>query len=173
MKTETFEPFEVDGILFNTELEWREYKDNIAFLDYALSCALKSPAKTSAQRRDELQNALKERNDPEFFVNKKYYSQVKSGAKQRNIPFLISKEEMVEVFVRANRRCAITGMPLNFYPNANNLASLDRIDPFGPYSVENVQVVTADVNVMKSSFGGDAFSALCKVIALKSYLQQT
>lgn len=170
MTTGTFEPFEVDGILFSTELEWREYKDDIAFLDYALSRALIPPAKTDAQRRAELHDSLKERNDPEFFVIKKYYSQVKSGAKQRNIPFLISKEEMVEVFVKSNRRCAITGMSLNFYPTANNLASLDRIDPFGPYSVENVQVVTADVNVMKSSFGSNAFSALCKVIALNMHV---
>jgi hypothetical protein len=170
MTTGTFEPFEVDGILFNTKLEWREYNDNIAFLDYALSQALRPPAKTGWQRREELHNSLKERNDPEFFVIKKYYSQVKSGAKQRNIPFIISKEEMVEVFVKSNRRCAISGMSLNFYPSANNLASLDRIDPFGPYSVENVQVVTADINVMKSSFGGDAFSALCKMIALNMYV---
>ena len=43
-------------------------------------------------------------------------------------------------------------------------ASLDRIDSDGAYTIDNVQWIHKDINVMKNSFSEEYFMYLCKLV---------
>jgi hypothetical protein len=73
-----------------------------------------------------------------------YWNSVRQGAKNRDIPLLITIQDIWELFLKQNRKCALTGQTLilaqcNKDHNIGNYtASLDRRDSHGPYSIDNV-----------------------------------
>lgn len=90
------------------------------------------------------------------------------GSKGRApIPVTITIEEVWELFLKQSRRCALSGELLTLPPryNQKGTASLDRIDSNGPYSIENVQWVHKDINLMKNKLSQDRFILLCKKVA--------
>ena len=88
------------------------------------------------------------------------------GAKSRNIDFLITIEDAWEIFEKQNRKCALTGIGLNFRKGETRIqtASLDRIDSNLPYTKENCQWVHKDINKMKGGLSEDIFLEYCKKI---------
>lgn len=76
-----------------------------------------------------------------------------------------------DLFLKQNRRCALTGMVLTFPKTGrsddmrNSTASLDRIDSKKGYTKENVQWVHKDINKMKNIFNQDYFINVCKMVA--------
>ena len=78
----------------------------------------------------------------------------------------IDKEFAWELFVRQERRCALTGLALTIHNRfPHNTASLDRIDSSKGYLPDNVQWVHKDVNMMKRTYDQDYFIRLCKLVA--------
>ena len=84
------------------------------------------------------------------------WNRIKQNAQGRNIPFTITPEEIWNIFIKQNRKCALTGVDLHFNKNRcreeNTNASLDRIDSTKGYSADNVQWVHKDVNNIKWDF---------------------
>lgn len=74
-----------------------------------------------------------------------------------------------ELFLKQNKKCAISGIPLNFAKTSGNLkdgtASLDRIDSSKGYEKDNIQWVHKDINRMKSDFDENYFIKICNLIA--------
>lgn len=76
-----------------------------------------------------------------------------------------------ELFLKQDRRCALTGLELTFPKNSSNksykesTASLDRVDSKKGYTKDNVQFVHKDVNMMKRTYNQDYFINICKLIA--------
>lgn len=94
------------------------------------------------------------------------------GAVQRKIPFEITPEYAWDLFVKQERKCALSGLPLTL-PKSNREfntgftnASLDRINSSIGYIEGNVQWVDKDVNMMKQYLEQGKFIGLCKKIAL-------
>jgi len=48
-----------------------------------------------------------------------------------------------------------------------NTASLDRIDCNKSYSIENIQWVHKDVNIMRNAYSIDRFVEICKLVSEK------
>lgn len=96
-------------------------------------------------------------------ISGRYYSHLKSGARQRDIIFSITLEEMWNEFISQNRRCFFTGELLTF--GQNGTASLDRIDSSMGYVKGNVQWVHKDINKMKNAFSVERFIELCQLVA--------
>lgn len=71
--------------------------------------------------------------------------------RSKKILFQITIQEGWDLFIRQNRRCALSGILLTFGNNKHSpkTASLDRIDSSKNYTLDNVQWVHKDVNVMK------------------------
>lgn len=91
-----------------------------------------------------------------------------NGSKGRApIPLILTIEQAWELFLKQDRRCALSGELLTLPPryNQRGTASLDRIDSSGPYSVENVQWVHKDINLMKNRLTQDRFVHLCRQVA--------
>lgn len=86
------------------------------------------------------------------------------GAENRNLEFSITIQYGWEIFIGQNRKCALSGIDLNFggkWNSSNTTASLDRIDSSKGYIVGNIQWVHKKLNIMKGEMSDEQFTALC------------
>lgn len=98
----------------------------------------------------------------------KFLNIIKNGARNRNLEFLITPEYLWNLYIKQNKKCSLSGLPIYF--NSNNLklqtASLDRIDNNKGYIEGNVQWLNRDVNWMKGKFDQKYFTDICKSITI-------
>jgi hypothetical protein len=95
------------------------------------------------------------------------FGKIKSHAEERNIPFNITIEEAWNLFVKQDRKCALTNLPIKFRSSTmiwDGDASLDRIDNSGGYTAGNIQWVHKDINKMKMNFTEEKLIEYCKLI---------
>ena len=101
------------------------------------------------------------------------WAAIKSSAIKRNIPFNITIQQIWELFLKQNRRCALTGETLSFnisQRQRNGTASLDRIDSSHGYSIDNIQWVHKDINFMKQTLSQEKFFEWCRKIVINNKL---
>lgn len=96
-----------------------------------------------------------------------FFSRFKRGAKNRNLIFDLSIKEVWDLFIKQNRKCALTGVCLTFGSHiyGSITASLDRIDSSKGYTIDNVQWVHKDVNIMKMDATQEEFIIMANQIA--------
>jgi hypothetical protein len=98
-----------------------------------------------------------------------YLSRIKHGAFIRNFEYSVSKEYLWDLFLKQNRKCAMTGLDLTFGKwnggtKENGTASLDRIDSSRGYVGGNVQWVHKDINNIKQDYNLSEFLGYCKLV---------
>lgn len=89
------------------------------------------------------------------------------GAQARNLEFSITPEYGWRVFLKQGRRCALTGLPLEFgnsYVKSLS-ASLDRKDSRKGYIKGNVQWVHKTINLMKRAMPDKEFIEWCRHVS--------
>jgi len=93
------------------------------------------------------------------------------SAKKRQLSFEIKIKYGWELFLKQNRKCALSGVDLYFSPNTSNRhgtnASLDRIDSNKGYTIGNVQWVTKKINMAKQDISQNEFIEMCKLVSKK------
>lgn len=95
---------------------------------------------------------------------------INSNAKNHNRKVEISKEFAENLFLKQNKLCAISGLPIQFaksnkdYSKGLQTASLDRINSLKNYTEDNVQWVHKDINKMKNVFSMEQLLEYCKQI---------
>jgi hypothetical protein len=97
-----------------------------------------------------------------------YWTKIKHGAASRNLPVDISIDYIWDLFLKQDRKCNLTGLPLCFESSSNKCdgtASLDRIDSSKGYIKDNVQWIYKDINPMKMALNEHYFIELCCKIA--------
>lgn len=90
------------------------------------------------------------------------YHRIKSRNKYRKsgtLKFALSKKYLWELFEAQQRKCALSGIPLDW-----EVASLDRIDSNKEYIQSNVQWVHKDINKMKFDLEQKYFIEMCELI---------
>lgn len=100
-----------------------------------------------------------------------YWRNITNGAKHRNLPVTITKEEAWQLFLEQERKCALSDLPLKFPSKEkarDGTASLDRIDSNKGYTSDNVQWIHKDINRMKMDMSENEFIRLCKLIISKN-----
>lgn len=96
---------------------------------------------------------------------------IKHNAKRKNRQVSVSLEYLWELYLKQDKKCALTGVYLGEYVSHYKLggqlplASLDRIDSSLGYIEGNVQWVHKDINTLKTDFPQDKFITLCKMVA--------
>lgn len=93
---------------------------------------------------------------------------IKQTRKSReHLLFDITIEYIWDLFLKQNRKCALTGIKLWFKTTSvgKSSASLDRIDNSKGYIVGNVQWVHKDINRMKNIYDETYFIEMCKCVA--------
>lgn len=101
------------------------------------------------------------------------WSSYQKGAELRGLVFSITIEYAWDLFLKQDRKCAISGMPIDFdlsldnlrkYGHQGGLASLDRIDSKQGYIESNVQWVHKLVNRMKMDLDEVEFFSIVRQI---------
>ena len=98
------------------------------------------------------------------------FNHIRNGAKKRKIEFNISLEYVWDLFIKQERKCALTGREIYFGKTntKETTASLDRIDSSKGYIEGNVQWVHKTLNVMKWGVSMGEFITICKEV-VKNY----
>ena len=89
-----------------------------------------------------------------------FFNRIKRHAKTREITFNITITQIWELFLKQNRRCALSNDYLYLDANSENeevTASLDRIDSSKGYTIDNIQWVHKDLNRCKWDFSEEEF----------------
>ncbi|HRI34990.1 MAG TPA: hypothetical protein PLD02_14675 [Saprospiraceae bacterium] len=97
-------------------------------------------------------------------LGRSYWNQIKYNAEVKNRIFDVSIEFLWDLFLKQNRKCAISNVELTLGNKHQMNASLDRIDSSKGYTEDNVQWVHKDVNRIKQNFQEDNFLQWCKII---------
>lgn len=106
----------------------------------------------------------------DFMFNQIKYSGIRRG-KFRQLEFSITKVYIWELFLKQNKKCALSGLDLVFGETAklrstgHTTASLDRIDSSKGYIEGNVQWLHKDINIMKMALNQDKFIGYCDIIS--------
>ena len=94
---------------------------------------------------------------------------IKSNAKINGYKFDLTIAQLEELFDKQNGKCALSKIPLTFavkHKDKNETtASLDRINNYGNYTIDNVQWVHKDINRMKWAYDLNYFISLCREVA--------
>lgn len=108
-------------------------------------------------------------------ISKSFFNTIKRGADRRNIQFNITMEQIWNLFIKQNGKCALSGVSLELgkFSYDTNTASLDRIDNSKGYIVDNIQWLHKDINLMKSSFNEQYFLECCNKISDYKHLNST
>lgn len=88
------------------------------------------------------------------------------NAKRRNIDFNVTPEQVDELWIKQNGKCALTGtqMSNNYNSDKFSKVSLDRIDHKVGYELNNVQLVLGIVNITKNILNNTEYVDLCKKV---------
>lgn len=100
----------------------------------------------------------------------RYYSSLQKGAKRRGYEFSVTKEYLWNLFLKQNRKCLLSDLPLTFGTvdrGETKTASLDRINPELGYIEGNLCWVHKKLNVMKYLNTTDEFIDLCRKVVKK------
>ena len=103
-------------------------------------------------------------------ISQLYWQKVIKGAIKRNLNIEITKEQCWDLYLKQNRKCALTGLEINFaetskeHNNGFTTASLDRIDSLKGYTLNNIQWVHKDINKMKNSISMENFIKYCQLV---------
>lgn len=102
-------------------------------------------------------------------ISNSHWSRIVDGAKERGLEFEITIEQIWDLFLKQNRRCALSGMELKFAPSrkayTQTTASLDRIDSLKGYTMDNIQWVHKSIQRMKMDLEENNFINFCHTIS--------
>lgn len=111
-------------------------------------------------------------------IEPNYWSSIGRGAKKRGYEFSITIEYAWDLFIKQGRKCAISGIPIEFckysykkntkkklWNDSRQTASLDRIDSSKGYIEGNIQWLHKNINIMKKDHIQSDFIKICKTIA--------
>jgi len=92
-------------------------------------------------------------------ISESLFYSIKKGAENRGLPFRISKKYIWEIFLKQDRKCALSGEHIEFSKSrcGERSASLDRKDSSKGYIPGNLQWVHRDINYMKQSMTNEEF----------------
>jgi dCMP deaminase len=132
--------------------------------------------KTCRKKSNHYMNEL----DPKHFrcgdIPLSHINAIKQNAIKRNLEFNVSPEFLWELFLKQNKKCALTGDDICFTENRNaslyryeTTASLDRIDSKKGYTEENVRWVHKYINRMINIHEDKEFIKICKKVVNNYY----
>ena len=103
-------------------------------------------ATTSCGCRTDQYEKLRGKNSSQYTgyedITGRTWSKIKRGAKNRGLSFNLNLKDAWELFLKQDKKCIYTGIPLVFGRSGHNketTASIDRIDSSKGYTKENIQ----------------------------------
>ena len=103
-------------------------------------------------------------------ISPSFWYRIKSNAQTRKISFNLNMKEMWELFLKQNRKCALSGELISLI---NKTASIDRINSNLSYSIENVWWIHKDLNIIKWDLSLDELYYWCEKIVEYKYQKES
>lgn len=100
-------------------------------------------------------------------IGARFWNDILKKALHRNIIFEITIEQAWHKFQQQKGKCALSGVELCFVISGDyksKTASLDRIDSKLGHTIDNIQWVHKDLNIMKGTFSSEKFFELCSLV---------
>jgi len=98
----------------------------------------------------------------------RFFYSIKSSAIHRGLSFEITIDQIWDLFLKQDKRCAYSRLELKFKKTnerqKEQTASLDRKDSAVGYTIDNVQWVHKHINYMKLDHSEDYFFKLCELV---------
>lgn len=89
------------------------------------------------------------------------------------VPVTITIEQAWNLFLKQEKKCALSGQSITIGRGPYGTASIDRIDSSRGYEIDNIQWVHKDINFMKRTYSQEYFVDTCKMItAYHSLIQK-
>ena len=96
----------------------------------------------------------------------RWFTRCKHNATVRGHEFSVSKEDILALWEKQGRKCALSGLDIRWAKVGRvHTISLDRIDNAKGYTLDNIQLLHKDINMMKHAFLQVYFVNLCRMIA--------
>lgn len=102
-------------------------------------------------------------------IDPSYLNRLYHCAKRRGYEFSVSYNELYELFLKQNNRCAISGMNITLSYD-NMTSSVDRINSSYGYYIDNLQWVHKDVNFIKMEYSNQYVIDSASEIANFNYI---
>ena len=137
--------------------------------DYNISQVTTGQTKSCGCLRKEIQSKIHWKGCGELSGG--YFSKFRCAARNRGREFSITIEFMWELFLKQDRKCALSGVDIYFINGRDNrksgtsTASIDRIDSSKDYTEDNVQWVHKDINFMKQELTDEKFINWCHSVS--------
>ena len=111
-----------------------------------------------------LQRSKKTSATPEAYI-RVLNTQLKSGRVKQGVDYELTTEDLIDLWEIQDGKCALSGVLMTHQRDGTYgdrkqkdfNASIDRVNPQGPYVRENVQLVSARINTMKHTLSEDMF----------------
>lgn len=101
-----------------------------------------------------------------------FFTNIIRSAKTRNYEFDITIEDLWQLFLKQNKKCALSGLDLNFSITRKDktlqTASVDRIHRGLGYVKGNIQWVHKRINLMKNILSDKDFIFFCQMVSNKN-----
>ena len=100
-------------------------------------------------------------------ISRNFFTKLRHGAERRNHSFELTIEHLWDLFLKQDKKCALSGIELTFQSQnsaRDGTASLDRIDSSKGYVEGNVQWVHKEINLMKQGYEQQHFIEMCNKI---------
>lgn len=90
----------------------------------------------------------------------------KRGNKKNHRTEDITIQQIYDIWIKQNKKCTLSNVDIDFIKRnvVGISASIDRIDSKKEYTIDNVQLVHKDVNLMKNKYDQNYFLKMCKLI---------
>ena len=101
------------------------------------------------------------------------WNNLNGSAKTRNLPVEVEKSDILKLWKSQNGLCALTGIPMQLVKAKRETrarclnhyrASVDRIDSNLGYTKDNIRLVCAYVNIMRSDMTDEQLKFWCSAI---------
>jgi hypothetical protein len=100
-----------------------------------------------------------------FYTNHwKSHARTEYRHNSHDIKVMMTMEDAWNIFEKQNRRCALTGLHIYMGRSGERTASLDRIDSFKDYTIDNCQWVHKTINRSKWHLTHSRYLEMCKMI---------
>jgi hypothetical protein len=95
----------------------------------------------------------------------KYFNRLCNRSFRRE---LLTKHDCIQLLKEQDYKCALTGIPLTCTLEKGKIcktnASIDRIDPKGTYTKDNIQLVCAVINKLRIDMNINEFKDWCRKV---------
>ena len=149
-------------LTYNSNHRFKEAVENNKLCQ---KCAVSIKNKNSKSTSRSKNSQWKGYKDIPFNWFSKYFLRGKGKYKRTGT---ITIEDVYNIWISQNKKCALTNLDIGFYDDGNNkdkhTCSIDRIDSNKEYNLDNIQLVHKDINLMKNKFNNDYFINICKLI---------